>query len=134
MSEPNLQELWEDKAEQERSGYSPEERDFKIFERMSRQAEANEDLKDYFNDLKNAISRYSELVVTYERNYGTEIIEEIDEARLIAHNALIDKLNILSREFAKAGLDSSWRRDIGDSREQVSEWAMNVTEMLKQNK
>jgi len=131
MSEPNLKELWERRAEDERSGKSPEERDFGIFDEISAQAELSGDLKGYFGDLKDAIVRYGELVATYERHLGTENVSRADESRRITHNALVDKLNILSRESVKAGLDNSWRKDIGDSREQIGEWAKHVAGMLQ---
>ena len=50
----------------------------------------------------------------------------MDAGRTAAHNTLIDAANILSRAMVKAGEDVSWRRKLGDDRQQLGDWACHV--------
>lgn len=50
----------------------------------------------------------------------------MNSARTAAHNALIDAANILSRAMVKAGEDATWRRRLGDDRQEIGDWACHV--------
>jgi hypothetical protein len=50
----------------------------------------------------------------------------MDSARTAAHNALIDALNILSRAMVKAGENAMWRKQVGDDRQEIGDWACHV--------
>jgi len=50
----------------------------------------------------------------------------LDPSRTAAHNALIDAANILSRAMAKAGEDITWRRQLGDERMEIGDWACHI--------
>jgi hypothetical protein len=50
----------------------------------------------------------------------------MDGTRTAAHNALIDALNILSRAMIKAGEDTTWRKQLGNDRQEIGDWACHV--------
>lgn len=50
----------------------------------------------------------------------------LDPSRTAAHNALIDATNILSRAMAKAGEDITWRRQLGEERAEIGDWACHI--------
>ena len=47
----------------------------------------------------------------------------MDGTRTAAHNALIDALNILSRAMIKAGEDTTWRKQLGNDRQEIGDLA-----------
>ena len=104
----------------------------------------NEELQGLFDDVRFSIARYNQTIARLnhierrmKRNadVSNDEIQNADEARRRAHDALMDNLNILSRGFAKHGLDNHWRKLIGlDAREQVTEWAVHVGEFLAKEK
>ena len=55
---------------------------------------------------------------------------ERDVARTRAHNAVIDAVNILCRQMAKAGMDSGWRDDLGDDRKIIGDFACQLHSAL----
>ena len=58
-------------------------------------------------------------------------IENAEIRRKLTHNVLIDNLNILSRQFAAAGLDNSWRSDVGSDRRDITRWVLAVAEHVR---
>ncbi|MBK6965598.1 MAG: hypothetical protein IPH20_17150 [Bacteroidales bacterium] len=58
-----------------------------------------------------------------------EKIETNDE-RTRLHNTLIDSLNILSRNMAKAGEETAWRKTLGDNRKVIGDFACYVVAWL----
>lgn len=50
----------------------------------------------------------------------------MDAGRIVAHNALFDAANILSRAMLKSGEDVTWRRKLGDDRKEIGDWACHV--------
>ena len=50
----------------------------------------------------------------------------MNSVRTTAHNALIDAANILSRAMVKVGEDAAWRRELGDDRKSIGDWACHV--------
>lgn len=52
--------------------------------------------------------------------------QAMDSTRTAAHNALIDAANILSRAMVKAGEDATWRRRLGEDRQEIGDWACHV--------
>jgi hypothetical protein len=58
-------------------------------------------------------------------------IENAEIRRKLTHNVLIDNLNILSRQFAAAGLDNSWRSDVGSDRRDITRWVLAVAECVR---
>lgn len=49
--------------------------------------------------------------------------KEMDRARTLAHNVLIDACNVLSRNMMKAGEDNSWRALLGDDRKEIGDFS-----------
>ncbi len=73
-------------------------------------------------DLFSAAIRYARIrvdwhFVTLERR------KEMEQKRSLAHNALIDACNILSRNTLKEGEDNSWRAVLGDDRKEIGDFA-----------
>ena len=131
--DPFLKEMWQRRSEEE-SGESPEKKSFELWVEIQGKSEKNKDLQEACADLKESIIRYYKSVVRLERAEGQsfekEDIERADHDRRIAHEALIDKLNFLSREFANAGLDNHWRKEIGLDRDTAGIWSYNIGEFL----
>ena len=55
---------------------------------------------------------------------------QIDPGRTMAHNALIDSVNILSRNMIKQEEDNSWRAILGDDRKVIGDFACYVALFL----
>ncbi|MFH1118371.1 MAG: hypothetical protein V1775_01020 [Bacteroidota bacterium] len=55
---------------------------------------------------------------------------ESNDARSRLHNTLIDSLNILARNMAKAGEPVEWRKTLGDDRKMIGDFACYVTAWL----
>lgn len=53
-----------------------------------------------------------------------------DAARSRLHNALIDSLNILTRQMEKDGEDTSWRSIMGNDRKIIGDFACYVAAWL----
>lgn len=52
---------------------------------------------------------------------------EIDPSRTRAHNTFIDCCNILSRNMIEAGENADWRKDLGDDRKLIGDFACYVS-------
>jgi len=84
-------------------------------------------------NLKKGVSRYlNSISLLAERKVSEELfaIESADTSRKRAHTGIIDELNILSRAFERAGLDNSWRSDIGLTRKDATRWAAKISQVL----
>jgi len=55
---------------------------------------------------------------------------ELDPERTVLHNTLIDSLNILARNMAKFGEDVEWRKNLGDNRKVIGDFACYVNAWL----
>jgi len=55
---------------------------------------------------------------------------EIDSMRTRSHNVFIDYCNILSREMQKQGLDTNWRKRLGDDRKRIGDFACYVVALI----
>ncbi len=74
------------------------------------------------DDLIDAAIRYARIRTDWTL-VAPEERRERDRQRTIAHDALIDSCNILSRNMAKAGEDFSWRSQLGDDRKVIGDFA-----------
>ena len=52
------------------------------------------------------------------------------EERRSAHNVFIDACNIMSRNMIKNGEDASWRKDLGDDRKVIGDFACYIIFVL----
>ena len=66
--------------------------------------------------------RYSRLRVDWYFLSQEDQIE-LDKERTLAHNAFIDACNILSRNMQAAGEDTLWRKQIGEDRKEIGDFA-----------
>ena len=80
-------------------------------------------------DLYRAAARYAALRTSWHLASLQER-REMDPLRTAAHNALIDALNILTRNLAKGGLDISWRKQIGDDRKEIGDFGVLLSARL----
>jgi len=145
-----LRDSWQRRAESESQtevagGLSE---DLKIFNKLEdirkniSKEDIPEDLKelieDYHKELIDSMNRYVTAIEEY--NLGKyafrggekeqQDMERLDETRRLIHNGLISVLDTLAKLHAKAGLDNSWRDDVGFDRKQVQIWAQNVMNHL----
>lgn len=129
MGSPFLDELWERRAESER-GKSYEETALQLYLDLKSKSEHNAILEPLFLDVEKSALRYLEsmncLALHHRRDEDIKLIEEADLNRRRAHDVFIDSVNILSREFKRAGLDNSWRRNIGLNRNSVAKWGEQI--------
>jgi hypothetical protein len=127
---------WESHVEEERQEPSAPMR---LFLKIKEQAEKNPDLADVLSWVEADIIRYQRSVASrlLEQSKGIQRknkdYENTDEAQRNTHEALMADLDILSREFAKFGLDNKWRIMIGSSRDQVANWALTVAPYLRKD-
>ena len=54
----------------------------------------------------------------------------MDEERRSAHNVFIDSCNILSRNMIKQGEDATWRKELGDDRKVIGDFACYISFVL----
>jgi len=54
----------------------------------------------------------------------------LEEERKRAHNAFIDACNIMSRNMIKKGEDVSWRKELGDDRKVIGDFACYINYAL----
>lgn len=77
-------------------------------------------------DLIHCAVRYARLRTDWQLVANPDDRHAMDSARTAAHNALIDAANILSRAMVKTGEDATWRRELGDDRKEIGDWACLV--------
>ena len=77
------------------------------------------DLRDEFID---AAIRYARIRVDWIRAIPTERVGR-EQERTLAHDALIDACNILSRALLQAGFSADWRAELGNDRKEIGDFA-----------
>ena len=55
---------------------------------------------------------------------------EIDDERTRAHNVFIDYCNIITRELTKEGQDILWRKQLGDDRKEIGDFACYLVTII----
>lgn len=73
-------------------------------------------------DLIKAAIVYARLRTDWELE-GKKGRKEMDVSRTIAHDALIDSCNVLSRSMKMSGEDISWRELLGLERKEIGDFA-----------
>lgn len=130
-----LKKSWCDLAKNQNGIETENNRDYKIFDKISKESIADEDLRELFEMLETQMFRYVESIATRLKTKSESLnikdSEIANEVQRRSHEALIDKLNILSRAFSQKKLDNKWRDDIGLDRKDITRWAVNVVENLK---
>ncbi len=91
-----------------------------IYCEISKAVQKTPELASLLHDLKQASCRYAGLRTDWALLSGTssqDIAERrsaLDKKRRLAHDALIDTCNILSRNMGRKGLNIDWRKKLGD--------------------
>lgn len=136
--DPYLNNLWLDREREEKGEELPESRAIGTFLDIRIKAENHEDLEKRLLDLEKSAIYYAKTVERLKsarfEGWEKEDIQSADERRRSAHNAFIDSVNILSRNFAEKGIDNSWRRMVGFSREEIGLWAFEIADFLGDEK
>lgn len=76
------------------------------------------------------------LAVRYARirtDWALASIEEraqTDQTRTRAHDAFIEMCDILARAMGRSGADTSWRRELGDDRKRIGDFACHAHAIL----
>lgn len=132
MGEFFLRELWERKAKAEQPKAVSE------LEKMRRLVEGNEKLEKLFLEVIKASLRYCRtrdtLGLLRIEAGDVKALEECDRARRIAHNVLIDSINILSRACLSEGVSNKWREKFGRDRDVIGDWAVGLANDYKKEK
>lgn len=84
---------------------------------------------DLFEEMIELAVRYARLRVDDLRS-GPIANPELGATRTRAHNALIDSLNILSRQSAQSGQSIWWRERLGDDRKVIGDFACHLHAIL----
>jgi len=140
-ADPFLAEAWERKAESERGEDQNEfkGRDYDSYLSIITQIDAmpsgkkKDIITKQMGCLQKGISKYLRSIALLEEKKVSEevsAVENADTLRKQAHTGIVDDLNILSRAFLRAGLDNSWRSDIGLTRKDATRWAWKIAKML----
>lgn len=131
-----LNDRWLEKAREEKGEEAPESRARRTFLDIRIKVENDKNLEEKLLDLEKSAVYYAKTVVRLHRakfeEWEKEDIQNADERRRSAHNAFIDSINILSRNFAEKGLDNSWRRMVGFNREEMGLWAFEIADFLSE--
>ena len=80
-------------------------------------------------ELKTALIRAAIRYARIRTDWNLATFEErrgMDQRRQSAHDAFIDACNILSREMARRGEDTSWRELLGHDRRTIGDFACYV--------
>lgn len=106
-------------------------RNERVYAGMEKIVQDNPELKKYFLDIQKSVKRYVSTidalhVLRMKKMVDKKAVGFSDSARKIAHDALIDNLNIFSRACIKAKIDNSWRREVGLDRKEITVWAVAV--------
>ena len=89
----------------------------KLFDEINKTA-----LHSLKKDLINYAVEYSKIRADW---YLAEEVgkDEMEDLRRAKHNAFIDSCNILSREMIKMGEEASWRKELGNDRIAIGDFA-----------
>ena len=100
-----------------------------IISEIEELVETNSLARQQWHSLIRSACRYAQIRITW---YLAEEQEraEMDRRRTIAHNALIDDCDILSRVFASEGLNNGWRGELGEDRREIGDFACHLHALL----
>jgi len=95
--------------------------DFKDAQRVLEQLEASQ-LKGLYEKLLRDALRYAAIRVEWFMASQEERIA-MDADRTIAHNTFISSCDIMARNMAAHGEDSTWRNELGPDRKVIGDFA-----------
>lgn len=97
-----------------------------IFNEMSKEVQMLDDVaKELFDEFISAAIAYANvrsnwLLLTKEEKMDS------DKSRTLKHDSVILKADVLSRYLVKLGKEAKWRKDLGDSRKRIGDFACYV--------
>lgn len=124
-----LKQRWAEKVAAEKQEVSVSN-----LEKMRGLIHGHEKLENLFEQVIKASLRYCasrDKLATTTRLNDKQAVMDSDRARRLAHNALIDNINILSRAFVKDGVPVRWREELGNDRNAIGDWAIDLVSNLK---
>jgi len=91
--------------------------------------------EEFLLQVEEASLRYEHSIARIEKGglegWERDDIAAADERRRTIHNALMADIDILARIFESKGLDTSWKRMIGLTRDEIGNWALIVAKHLR---
>ena len=99
-----------------------------IYDRMAGSIDSckMEEKFDFWKDFLKAAAEYTKIRNDWEFMSREERLEA-DKGRSIAHDGFITSLNILSRIAENEEQDTSWRKELGEERKRLGDFACFVT-------
>ena len=97
----------------------------RLFEQLIEAVAHEEVLRSLYRDLCLAAVRYARARTDWQLA-DTQTRIAMDATRTASHNALIDACNILSRACATLGRSTEWRRNLGEDRRQIGDFACHL--------
>ncbi|MBQ4284612.1 MAG: hypothetical protein IJB96_11890 [Lachnospira sp.] len=97
-----------------------------IYEKMTTQMDMSDvDDAELWNDLLNVIKEYSDYRFNW---YGWDMQKrnEMDKSRSMCHDDVITHFNMISRVQENQGKDNSWRKQLGDARKRIGDFACYI--------
>ena len=85
-----------------------------------------EDKMEFWDDFLKKAAEYTMIRNEWEHMSREEKIDE-DSGRTLKHNSFITSVNILSRIAEQEGIDNTWRKDLGEERKRIGDFACFVT-------
>lgn len=137
MYEREMEKQSEERAKEESSA------NFDVVKDIQKSIGKDKELKELYENIKTSVINYTNLVESQEKRRGTEgeplnpqETEESDLFRKTSHDALIDRLNILSRTMAEKGIEPKWRLSWGPletltERQAISQWAQQMASVFE---
>jgi hypothetical protein len=130
-----LGEAWGRKVSRERGEKSQKQKDVEIYQNLAIDATSRPELAEPFAAVSKDVERY---VGSIDKHFyakqakNPEALQSSDEHRRRMHEALISSINSLSRTYRKEGMGNEWRRDIGEHRDRIRDWAVHVANFIEQ--
>lgn len=96
-----------------------------ILDDIEAAARANEGLKILKENLLIRVVQYARMRTDWDLA-SLDARVEMDRSRRVAHNALIDACNIMSRNMDKQGHSIAWRQRLGQNRKEIGDFACHL--------
>lgn len=100
-----------------------------ILQEMSKECQQHKALESLLREFYAAAIRYAHFRSEWAlADRDTRV--RMDRPRRVAHDALIDSVNVLSRQMRARGKSNSWRARLGDERAAIGDLACIATALL----
>lgn len=127
----------------EKQAEEQETANFGLLDEIEQSTKSDPELTEAYEDIERSIVNYKNLLEAREKRAKSgecitaQEAEEMDLSRKTTHDALIDKLNYLSRREAEKGIEPEWRNSWGPleslvERQNITKWVKKVAPLLEQ--